>query len=147
MLFLFEDKDGELYDNPDSYVMSLPHSVVRWGDELKIHPVYAKGQPVYHGYQTIKVMFYHEGSTSTLGETYWVSDKNNSSLDNKNWYESIILKNKVSAITKGRVVRFDMGDSYPKYFSSAEDLGWYISNIYSLCNINITDECGLREKI
>jgi len=146
MLFLFEDKDGELYDNPDSYILSLPQSVILWGTELKIHPVYIKGQPVYHGYQTIKVMFYHEGSTSTLGETYWVSNQNSSNKrNNKNWYESIILKNNVGVITRGSVVKFDMGDDYPKYFRSSEDLGWYISNIYPLCKININDECGLRE--
>ncbi len=140
MLFLFEDKDGKLYDNPDSYILSLPGSIVTWGTELKIHPVYVKGQPVYHGHQTIKVMFYHEGSTSTLGETYWISNQNN-----KNWYESIVLKNNVGVITSGDVIKFNMGDAYPKYFRSAEDLGWYISNIYSLCKINIIDECVLRE--
>jgi hypothetical protein len=143
MFFLFEDKDGELYDNPDSYVLSLPGSRVTWGTELKICPVYVKGGPVYHGRQTIQVMFYHEGSTGSADDIYWVSK----SKTGTSWYELITHNEKISVITSGNVINFDLGDRHPKYFYSARDLAWYIGNIYPLDRIYITDENSLGETI
>ena len=135
MMFIFEDKNGELYDSPDSYVLSLPHRTIEWGAKLKIHPVYYKGSSVYHGCQTIEAMFFHEGSTSSLDGTYWVCDGN--------WYNIINNTNNIERIDTGSVIRFDMGTAYPKYFKSANDLSWYISNIYPLDKIQITDEMSL----
>ena len=141
MMFVFEDEKGELFDSPESFILSLPHHIINWGTKLKIHPVYIKGGPSYYKYQTIQAMFYHEGDIGSLDFTYWVSDKSSS----EDWYRSITNDDKIERITNGQIVRMDLGNDYPKYFKSKEDLAWYIANIYPLNIIHITDDISLND--
>ena len=136
MLFIFEDKNGELYDSPDSYVLSLPHRTIEWGDKITIYPVYVKGSPAHSSSQTIQCMFFHEGATSGLDGTYWVGVNK----DEKNWLNSL----DIDIVKRGSVVKFDMGPEYPKYFKSVDDLAWYIKHIHPVTKISITDEYSLR---
>ena len=137
-MFIFEDKNGELYDSPDTYVLSLPYRTIEWGDKLKIHPVYTKGNQSYNGYQIIEATFFHEGSTSSLDGTYWVPK-------NGYWYDMIVRGSNITRFDIGTIVKFDFGEGYPKYFRSVNDLSWYISNIYPLTKIQITDEYSIME--
>lgn len=138
-MFIFEDNNGELYDSPDSYILSLPRKTIDWGDQLKIHPVYNKGSPIYHGYQIIQAMFFHEGSTSSLDGTYWYPPEK----ENIYWYGLINHGENIKKVNTGSVIKFDLGIGFPKYFQSVTDLSWYIGNIYPLTKIQITDEFSL----
>ena len=129
MLFVFEDKNGELYDSPDSFVLSLPQQTIEWGTKLNIYQVYKRGDPSYCNYQSISAMFFHEGETSSLDGTYWIGS---------DWYDMINTKKNIGIVDTGKVIRFELGNDCPQYFKTKEDLGWYISNVYPLNEIQIT---------
>lgn len=128
MLFVFEDSNGNVYDSPDSFVLSQPRETIEWGTRLNVYQVYKGGDPTYSNHQTISAMFFHEGSTSSLDGIYWIGSE---------WYDMINTKKDVGVVDTGKVIRFDLGDDYPKYFKSKEDLGWYIANIYPVDEIHI----------
>ena len=136
-MFLFKHNDM-LYTNPDAYILS--QEVVNWGDKLKVYPVYRKGTAVLSGYREIQVMFYHEGSSGSVDDSYWVT-----SGTIQDWYPLLNMrskdtKDKVSEFDLYKVVRFKLSDDHPEYFYTKEDLCWYLTNIYPLHQPFVNDE-------
>jgi len=132
MIYVFEDSDKLLHNNPDIYFLDKKDKIIPWGDKLKVWPVYHKGQPTLSGYQEIYAMFSHEGAFGSLGDTQWIPSKVNS----ESWYEGLDY----NVVNSGKVVCFDLGNKYPKYFLTKEDLAWYIVNIYNLYQPFVNDE-------
>ena len=133
-MFIF-DHDSMIYSNPDAYILS--QEVVNWGDKLKVHPVYRKGTEVLSGYQEIQVMFYHEGSSGSVDDSYWVTTS-----EVKDWYSSFFDSNtkEITEFDLYKVVRFKLSDDHPEYFYTKEDLCWYLTNIYPLHQPFVNDE-------
>lgn len=132
MIFVFESSNSMLYSCPDSYIFDQKMQTVEWGDRLIIHPVYRKGNPVMSGYQTIQVMFSHEGNCGSSIFSSW------SSVNKKErWYEMIMFGNKTLKVDMDKIVMFDLGPRHPKYFYTKDDLTWYITEIYPLDMVHI----------
>lgn len=139
-MFLFEHH-GMLYTNPDAYILS--QQVVNWGDKLKVYPIYRKGTAALSGCQEIQVMFYHEGSSGTVDDSYWVTCG-----EIKDWYRSFFTsfndnldtERKVTEFDLYKVVHFKFSNDHPQYFYTKEDLCWYLTNIYLLHQPFVNDE-------
>lgn len=133
-MYIFISSDGLIYNSPDVYVLSQKNQNISWGDTLKVYPVYKKGDPTLKGYQEIYAMFSHEGSFGSLDDTQWIASKDHS----QTWYKG--LNGVTDIVNNGRIVYFDLGPEYPKYYLSKEDLIWYITHIYNLYLPLVNDE-------
>ena len=138
MMFLFKSGQNILYNCPDAYILDQKDKRIEWGAELIICPVYSKGSNVMYGTQTICAMFTHEGSQSSQGDIYWLPDTNNTYITS--WLNLIENSHDVKMVDTDRVVMFDLGPRHPRYFRSKNDLCWYLSNIYPLDIVHISDE-------
>lgn len=136
MIYVFEDSDKLLHNNPDTYILSQKDKIIPWGDKLKVWSVYHQGQPTLTGYQEIYAMFSHEGSFGSLGDTQWIPSKTNF----QSWYKGLYKGLDTNVVNSGKVVYFDLGNKYPKYFLTKEDLAWYITNIYNLYQPHVNDD-------
>ena len=134
MLYIFEDRYKSLYNNPDNYIFSLKNTV-KWGDKLKVYPVYQMKKPALSGFQEIYASFYHEGTEGSVGSTEWICPQN--SKNKKEWYNGL---DDIEIVDRGKVVYFDFGSEYPCYFKTKQDLIWFISNIYHIYEPLVCDE-------
>lgn len=154
MIFVFEASDGSVYNSPDSYILSKPNRTIEWGDKLRIYPVYQKGSRISFQrdhYQDIQPMFYHEGSCGSCGGTYWVplnrqgkKEKETPGKKEQDWLD--VLNNSETEIYRAdnkRIVTLNLGPDHPKYFRSKEDLGWYVSNVYTPDQVYVFSEYDL----
>lgn len=141
MLYVFESSDGLIYHSPDAYVLSQKNQTILWGDTLKVYPVYQKGKVAYGDYQQIYAMFNHEGSFGGADDIQWIPSKDHTVA----WYQG--LDSDIVPLNTKKIVRFDVGSGYPKYFESCGDLLWYIGNIYDIDEPDVNDGYSFDDKI
>ena len=123
-------KSGKnLYSSPDNYVLAQKYQTIEWGTVLEVYAVYYRGGPIVSGYQTIKAMFNHEGSSGTNMDTNWLGSS---------WLDYDLQPLDGNDGDVDNIILFDkLGSDHPIYYQSKDDLVWYLNNIYGLSNVSI----------